>query len=120
MKKIITSILLTVGFLTITAGAVHAQSFSYQIPNPSRYDSLEEFISALTTLIQPIFVLTFAGFVLYGSWVRLTSQGDPEKIASSQKIIVAAATGFAIAVLAPSVVNVVTSLLGVEGLETIT
>lgn len=118
MKKIALVILFTIGFL-LTPSSVWAQQFTYTIPNPSRYNSLEEVIEGVATLIQPLFVITFGAFVLYGAWVRLTSQGDPDKIVSSTKIILAAATGFAIAVLAPSIVNIITGLLGVSGLETL-
>lgn len=120
MKRKITILAGMVLFFLINTTKVYAgPSFTYSIPNPSRYNSLEEIISAASSLIQPVFILTFGGFVLYGGWVRLTSKGEPDKIASSSKIIMAAATGFAIAVLAPSIVNIVTGALGVTGFDTL-
>ncbi len=117
-RKLLAFIFVAVSFLSLTT-TVHAQQFSYRIPNPSSYDTLEELLNAAAGLIRPVFILTFGAMVIYGGWVRLTSKGDPDKIASSSKIIMAAITGFAIAVLAPSVVNIVTGLLDVEGLSSI-
>ena len=53
--------------------------------------------------------------VLYGGWVRLTSQGNPDKVKSSSQIIVAAIVGFAIAVFAPTIVDLAGKLLGIQG-----
>lgn len=109
-------------FFTIFLGLVskvNAQQFSYRIPSPTKYQSLEDVVSALGNLIQPIFILTFLAMILYGAWVRLTSQGNAEKLTSSNKIITAAIVGFVLAVLAPSIVNIVTGLLGVSGLDTL-
>lgn len=88
---------------------------NFVIPNPTRYADLEDLINAVTSLIRPIFVLTFGAMVLYGGWVRLTSQGNPDKIKSSSQIIVAAIVGFAIAVFAPTIVDFAGRLLGVTG-----
>lgn len=124
MKKSKQLFLTTTSFLFVLAFSgklfgVSAQNFDYTIPNPSKYDSLEELINVGTSLIRPIFILTFGAMVLYGGWVRLTAKTDADKIASSTKIITAAATGFAIAVLAPTIVNAVAGLLGTDGLFTI-
>ena len=106
---------------------VHAQlnatdfSQTFTIPNPSKYSSLEDIINAVVSLIRPVFILTFAGMILYGAWIRLTSQGDAEKIKKSTQIIIAAVIGFAIAVFAPTIVDFVGKLLGVQsGLITTT
>lgn len=88
---------------------------SFTIPNPTRYNSLEDVINALTSLIRPLFIVTLGAMILYGGWVRLTSQGNPEKIQTSSQIIVAALIGFAIAVFAPTIVDFAGRLLGVQG-----
>jgi hypothetical protein len=89
-------------------------SFDFQIPNPTQFENLEEVISALGALLQPIFIITFAAMILYGAWIRLTSRGDAGKVEQSTKIIVAASIGFAIAVFAPTIVNIVANILGVN------
>jgi hypothetical protein len=89
-------------------------SFDFEIPNPTRFESLEQVISALGALLQPIFIITFAAMIIYGAWVRMNSRGDDAKVALSSKIIIAAVIGFAIAVFAPTIVNIVSSILGVN------
>ncbi len=104
-------------FQTISV-SVHAQNIgNYEIPNPTIYDNLEDVINALAGLIRPIFVLTFAGMVLYGAYTWITSQGDPEKLKTARNIIISAAVGFAIAVFAPTIVQFVGSLIGVQTLK---
>ncbi len=87
----------------------------FKIPNPTKYGSLEDIINAVTSLIRPLFILTFGAMILYGGWVRTTSQGNPDKIKQSSQIIVAAIVGFAIAVFAPTLVDFVGRLIGIQG-----
>ena len=99
--------------------SVNAQSYTgnLTIPNPSRYNSLEDIINALAGLIRPVFILTFAAMVLYGAYMWITSQGDADKIKTARGIIIAAIVGFIIAVFAPTIVQFVGSLLGVNTLR---
>ena len=94
---------------------VKAQSIGLKIPNPSRYNNLEEVISAAGSLIRPLFLLTFGAMLLFGAFLLLSSQGNNEKIINSRNTIVAAVIGFVIAALAPTIINIVTSFLGIEG-----
>lgn len=97
-----------------TVVSVSAQNINYTIPNPSKYDNLEEIISAAASLIRPAFIIAFGAMILYGAFMLLTSQGNEEKIVTSRKTIIAAIVGFVIAVFAPSIVNLALSLFGVE------
>ncbi len=127
LQKTFLSTLITVLMLTMLAfpvlagpnqtgsGNLSNSGNSFRIPNPTVYQTLEDLINAVTALIRPLFILTFGGMILYGAWVRLTSQGDPGKIEQSMKIIVAAIVGFAIAVFAPSIVDFIGKLIGVQG-----
>jgi hypothetical protein len=83
-----------------------------KIPNPTKFDSLEDIIEGAGTLIQPLFIIVFAFMVLYSAWMRLSSKGDSDKLETSQKMLIASIAGFAIAVLAPTIVTVVSDLLG--------
>lgn len=96
---------------------VFAQNISYKIPNPSNIGSLEELVNLGASLIRPLFIITFGAMILYGAFLLLSSQGDAEKVANSRKTIIAAIIGFVIAVFAPTILNFVTSLVGVEGLS---
>lgn len=89
---------------------------SFKIACITTYCTLEEFINALTRLIVPIFLLTFAAMLLYGAFVYLTARDSAEKVESAKKIMVAAIIGFVLAVLSPTIVNFLASLLGVQGL----
>jgi len=89
---------------------------SFRIPCITTYCTLEEFINALTKLIVPLFLLTFTAMLLYGAFVYLTARDSADKVASAKKIMVAAIIGFVLAVLAPTIVNFVAGLLGVQGL----
>jgi hypothetical protein len=118
-KKFFILIMAVLTFLKTPIVYAQKSNFTYQIPSPTKYKSLEDVVSALGSLIQPVFILTFLAMILYGAWIRLTSRGDVEKLTKSRNIIISAVIGFALAVLAPSVVNIITGLLGVTGLETL-
>ncbi len=113
--KIVNFFLVFSIFASFIVTNVSAQNLSYKIPNPSRYDSLEDIIAAAGSLIRPLFLLTFAAMLLFGAFLMLTSQGNEEKLQNSRKTMVAAVVGFIIAALAPTLVNIVTNFLGVEG-----
>lgn len=117
-KKLISFIVLVQGLLLaipVAAQGLTNVNQNFTIPNPTRYGSLEDIINAVTSLIRPVFIITFGAMVLYGGWVRLTSQGNPDKVKSSAQIIVAAIVGFAIAVFAPTIVDFAGKLLGIQG-----
>lgn len=121
LRKTLLQLILTVGIFTMSVSTIYAQPvINYKIPNPTKFNNLEEVLSAAGSLIRPAFILTFGAMIIYGGWVRMTAAGDDKKVASSVKIITAAATGFAIAVLAPTILNFATGLIGVEGLGGLT
>jgi len=91
-----------------------------QIPNPTVFNDLEQVVNFATSLIRPIFIITFIGMILYAAAVWLTSQGDDAKIKTARNIIVAAIVGMAIAVFAPAITGVVASFLGVDSLNIFT
>ena len=85
-----------------------------RIPNITRYDSLEDIINLGTSLIRPLFIITFLGVVLYGAWVWLTAGEKDDNIKKAKKIITGGIIGFVIAVLAPTIVQLVSNLLGIN------
>ncbi|MFS8130711.1 MAG: hypothetical protein ACMG57_01900 [Candidatus Dojkabacteria bacterium] len=88
----------------------------FRFPNPTIFNSVEDLINAITKLIVPIFLLTFAAMLLYGAFQYLTARDNADQVASARKIIIAAIIGFVLAVLAPTIVNFVAGLLGVPTL----
>lgn len=84
------------------------------IINVSQYDSIEEVIFALFSLFQPIVVFVLVGMIIYGGWNYLTSQGEPDKIKKAKQIITYAIVGFVLIVLAPQLVRLIATVLGVN------
>ncbi len=112
--KVILATVLILFIVNLTP--VFAQNINFKIPNPSRFDNVEQIISAAGSLIRPVLLITFAGMILFGAFQLLTSQGNEDKVAGAKQTLTAAIIGFIIAVLAPTIVNVFTNLLGVQGL----
>jgi len=129
MKKLgrtILSLILTgyviLGMLTFVVAPAYAAGntpnnldVSFKIPNPTKYGSLEEVINAVASVAKVVFTLTFAGVILYGGFMRLTSGGEEKKVEQSTKIITAGIVGFAIIVFAQPISEFVAKLLGVQG-----
>jgi hypothetical protein len=114
MKKVYTTLAI---FFTFFVTRVSATGGSFvQIPNPTKYNTLEDIINALTNLIIPVFILTFLAMLMFGAFTYLTAQGDDAKVEKAKKIIVTAIIGFVLAVLAPSIANFVAGILGIDGL----
>ena len=115
MFKLFSNTILNIFSSVLAQGTGTITEPDYRIPNPTRFNSLEDLISAAGTLIQPLFLITFGIIILVGSYNLLISRGTPEKIEEARNTFIAGIVGFAIAVLAPTLVNLITGLLGVEG-----
>jgi 4-amino-4-deoxy-L-arabinose transferase-like glycosyltransferase len=80
---------------------------SLQLQNPLNATSVEEVLKSaapkLTLLAAPIVTIV----VLYGAFLMITAAGDPEKIKSGKKTLLYAAIGFAVVLLADSIVPVI-------------
>ena len=66
-------------------------------------------------LLSDLFVIVAylaIGFMIYGGWWYLRSEGDPNNVAKGKKILVSAAIGAAIAILATVIVNTIIAVLG--------
>lgn len=111
LKLTITSLLTTISMLLVSARSAYAQT---GIGNLSKYKSIEEVVIALLSLLQPIVVFAFVGMIIYGGWLYLTSQGNDDKIKQAKQVITAAIVGFIIIVLAPALVRLIASILGVD------
>ena len=117
IKKLSNTATFVIAKVIFLASGVLSPAFAQiiGIPNPSRFDSVEDIINTLGNLIRPVVIIALIAIVMYGGWVRLTSQGNPDKIARSSQIIVSGLIGFAIIALAPVIVEFLGSLLGISG-----
>ncbi len=114
-----TSITIIILFLLNSNVVAQDAQVGVRIPNPSKYDSLEDLVSAASSLIRPVFIITFAAMFLYGAFMIQTARGNDEQMANGWKTIGAAIVGFFIAVFAPSLADAALTLVGVEGFGTI-
>jgi hypothetical protein len=116
-KKIIYSILSVLLIAQILQTNYYVSATAI-IPNPSKFNTLEEVINALVQLIRPVFLLTFLAMLIYGAFIYLTARDDENKVKSARSTMIAAIIGFTLAVFAPAIVDFVAKLLGVPGLTT--
>lgn len=112
IKKIYTTFGILAFFYLTLSMKIYAQGIP--IPNPSRFNSLEDIVSFFAQLIRPIFLITFLAILLFGAFSYMTSNGDPQKVESARNIIIAGIIGFVLAVLAPTIISLVAGFLGVN------
>jgi hypothetical protein len=109
MKKVLIYLGIFGSFLLNTSSV-----YAVDIISPTTISSVGELISKVSGLVAPIAVLGFIASVISAGFVRMFATGNPEKEAKSMKIAVAAAIGFAIIALAPLLVKVFASIIGVN------
>ncbi len=68
-------------------------------------NDLPPIILAIVEILLRIGVFAAVGFVIYGGFMYMTSQGEPDKAASARKTIVNAVVGLVIGLLATAVVS---------------
>lgn len=89
-------------------------AYAVEIISPITISSIGVLINKVSGVTTPFSVLGFIFCVVIAGWTRMTAAGNAEKEAKSMKIAVSAAIGFAIIALAPLVVKVLASLIGVK------
>ena len=60
-----------------------------------------------------IFGYTTVGYIMYGGFLMMTSNGAPDKAAHGRKTIMSAAIGLVIALASVALVNFISSKIGV-------
>lgn len=113
IKSVTIKITGTLSLILLSPSVVFAQSVP-QIPNPVNFPDFESIINFVLGLIRPIVLLTLIATLMYGGFIYLTARDDDKKVANAKKIMTAAIVGFVIIVLAPVVVQLVGSLLGIR------
>ena len=114
-KRLIYLGLFALNFVLLAGIFAHPAFALVQVENPVTVNSLEEVINRLGGVVRAVVVVTLIVVLIYGGWVRLTAQDNADAVARSTKIIVSAIIGFIIIVLAPVIVELVGSLIGVRG-----
>ncbi len=117
-KTIIFLILLVLFF------SLGAFSFSFaadtEFANPLKYNTVEEVATNLLTSLKNIVAVLAVLFIVIGGMMYIFSSGDEKRIETAKKIITGAAIGFAIVLIAPSLLREIGDVLGWSGTSTAT
>lgn len=82
-------------------------------PQYTTFQGILNLIGRIFGILQVLFFLAAAFFVLYAAFLYLTSGGDQEKVGIAKNYILYAAVAVAVALLATAVGPIVRSFLGV-------
>jgi len=99
MKKIIILSLILVFFFSCFAFA------ETTIPNPVPWDTLEELIGRLIEWIIGIALVVAPLIIVFAGFSYATAGGDPSKIEKAKTMLLYAAVGMAVVLLAKSLVD---------------
>jgi len=114
IRKILKASLLVPAIL----GSFLSESFAEPIKNPLAFGTISALINRVSGFVQPFALIALVGCIIAAGFIRLTSAGDSEKEQKSVKILTSAAIGFFIIVLAPLIVRIIGSILGVDSMLT--
>ena len=84
------------------------------ICNPLKAEEFEVIVDNLIDFIFKIAIVLAPLMIVIGGVLFLTSEGSTEKIARAKNLIVWAAIGFLIVLLAKGIMGVIESILGIE------
>lgn len=113
-KKLLAFICVTLSSFLLVVGAQDIDTSIGTIQGPVAGDLLS-LIERVVGYIRPLIAVAFLFVIIYGGFTRMTAAGDPEKEKKSNAILTAGIVGFAIIVLAPALVRLVSSLIGIQG-----
>jgi hypothetical protein len=100
MKKLILMLL----FIPRVIGAA-------TIENPIKSESFTELFEVITKWITDIALVIAPLIIVYGGFLHITSAGDPAKSSQGKKVILYAAIGLIIALLARSLISVLEEIV---------
>ncbi|MEK7174573.1 MAG: hypothetical protein AAB759_02855 [Patescibacteria group bacterium] len=82
------------------------------ITNPLGDSTFPAVVAAVSEALAQIAIPIVAVMVLYGAFQIMTAGGKPEQVSSGRKTILYAVIGYAVVLLATSVVPLLTEILG--------
>jgi len=85
--------------------------------NPLKYDTVQEFVSAVLTALQGIIVLLSIVFIVIGAVMYITSAGNEGMVKLAKGAILASMIGLAIGIAAPTFLKEIYDLLEVTSEE---
>ena len=84
----------------------------YQFPNPFKYDTFEQVVSAVLSKLQGLIVLISLVFIIIGAVLYITSSGNEKMITLAKGAIVASMIGLAIGIAAPTFLKEIYDIVG--------
>jgi len=100
MKKLILMLL----FIPMVIGAA-------TIEKPIKSESFTELLQAIIKWITDIAVVIAPLIIVYGGFLHITSAGDPAKSSQGKKVILYAAIGLLVALLAKSLIGILKEIV---------
>jgi len=105
-EKIIISILL----LSLLMPAV--VSAAIEIPNPLEAETIPEIIESIGDLIFYVGLALVTLMILIGGIMFITAAGDPQKVATANRLFFWTAIGAAVVIFAKAVTGIIAYILG--------
>ena len=105
-KKIFISILLL--FLLMPAVVLAA----IEIPNPLEAETIPEIIESIGDLIFYVGLALVTLMILIGGIMFITAAGDPQKVATANRLFFWTAIGAAVVIFAKAVTGIIAYILG--------
>ena len=107
MKKIFSTLILTLLLLPVLTSAVEFQ-------NPLEYGTFDELVTAIISFIFTIAVVVTPLMIIIGAFYLLTAAGDPKRVETGKTIISYALIGLVVILLARAIIYVIKSAIGVK------
>lgn len=82
-----------------------------KIENPIKSESFTELLQAIIEWITDIAVVIAPLIIVYGGFLHITSAGDPAKSSQGKKVILYAAIGLLVALLAKSLIGILKEIV---------
>lgn len=94
-----------------SAHIASAASASVSLPNPIKYDTVQDTIGSLLAYLRNIIVLIALVFLVIGAVLYVTSAGNEARVKTAKRAITAAMVGMAIGIAAPTLLREIADVL---------
>ncbi|QQS21086.1 MAG: hypothetical protein IPL87_00930 [Candidatus Moraniibacteriota bacterium] len=95
-----------------TTGPGATNVIDISLPNPLKYNTVQEVVMALLYALQGIIVILSLVFIVFGAVLYITSAGNQSRVTAAKTAITAALIGLAIGILAPTFLKEIATILG--------
>lgn len=93
-------------------GTTPGSAASISLPNPLKYNTVQEVLTALLHALQAVIVTLALVFLVIGAVLYITSAGNQGRLTLAKGAITAALIGLAIGILAPTFLKEIANALG--------